>query len=363
MNTKRLLIAFALILAISTSGMAQEENSWVEISALHLAATGGTDRGNVQKQYLLLPGNAAEKHGELMQQLLTFMDEDSQMDINQRVPQAQSDMNDAIAQMEKLMKEHPEMAAQIAQGIEEAKRQIADANKYTNPSVASYTYDPATLLRQLTAIAINRKPYTGHFDLGNGLTAVTESPRYGPLQDDAFVKVKTENPYSWGAIDQQGKTVIPQQYLMLNGYFIRPQEDFIVMAAKGANGKERYGACGYDGRTRIPFAYDDVLIIDSQRKLIVALKNSKYGSTDFDGKILWPFEYVKFEKCGIGWPVSKDGKNYGVVSYQGKEVIPFKYKDYWSAKGDLLRMERFDGKLDVYDENFNFLRTEPKPHE
>lgn len=361
---KRMLLWLTVLALFGASeAIAQDENGWVEISALRLAATGGTDRGNVQKQYLLLPGDASEKHPELMQQLLTFLDEDSQMDINQRVPQAQGEMNEAIAQMQKLMKEHPEMASQIAQGIEEAKRQIADANKYTNPSVASYSCNPATLLRQLTAIAINRKPYTGYFDLGNGLYAVTESPRHGPLQDDAFVKVKTENPYSWGAINEQGKTVIPQKYLMLNGYFIRPQEDFIVMAGKGANGKELYGACGYDGRTRIPFLYDDVLIIDSQRELIVAIKNGKYGSTDFDGKILWPFEYQKFEKCGMAWPVSKDGKNFGVVSYEGKEVVPFKYKTYWSAKGDLLRMERFDGKLDVYDEHFNFLRTEVKPHE
>lgn len=51
------------------------------------------------------------------------------------------------------------------------------------------------------------------------------------------------------------------------------------------------------------------------------------------------------------------------MSYQGKEVIPFKYLGYWSDRGSELRMERFDGKLDVYDEDFNFLRTEAKPHE
>lgn len=343
--------------------MAQEGGGWIEISALRLAATGGTDRSNVQKQYLLISENAAEKHQELMQQLVTFSKEDSQMDINQRIPEVQSEANDAIAQMEKVMKEHPELASEISKAIENAKKEMVDANKYTNPSVKSYTHDPATLLRQLTAIAVNRKPYTGYFDLGNGLWAVTESPRHGPLQDDAFIKVKTDNPYSWGAIDQQGKTVIPQKYLMLNDYFDRPNDDFVVMIEKGKDGHEHYGAYGYDGRIRIPFIYDNIILIDSKKHLVVATKSGKYGSIDFDGKILWPFEYVKFEMCGIGWPVSRDGKNYGVVSYQGKEVIPFKYKCYWSARGSELRMERFDGKLDVYDENFNFLRTEPKPHE
>ena len=360
---KKLLSLTVVALLGASSVMAQQQGGWIEISALRLAATGGTDRSNVQKQYLLISESAAEQHQELLNQMITFTKEDSQMDINQRVPKVQSVANDAIAQMEKLVKEHPEMASEISKAIENAKNQIADDNKYIDPSVKSYTHDPAPLLRQLTAIAINRKPYTGYFDMGNGLWAVTESPRYGPLQDDAFIKVKPENPYSWGAIDQQGKTVIPQKYLMLNDYFDRPEENLVVMAEKGEDGNDRYGAYGYDGRIRIPFVYDNITIIDSREHLIVAIKNGKYGSIDFDGKILWPFEYVKCEMCGIGWPVSRDGKTYGVVSHQGKEVIPFKYKGYWSASNYQLRMERFDGKLDVYDENFNFLSTEAKPHE
>ena len=92
-------------------------------------------------------------------------------------------------------------------------------------------------------------------------------------------------------------------------------------------------------------------------------KDGKLGMVDFDGKVYQPFEYTFASMFSHGWIVSKDDKNYGVVSREGKLVIPMKYKDYWGSESDIFQMERFDGRLDVYDSAYKLIRTEEKQYE
>lgn len=356
-------ICLLIIILVTTGGFTFAQDDFFDITALHLVATGGTDRENALKQYLLMPPDIVENNRKLIDQYVTFQKEYTQMEINTKIPQLQSEFGETIAKLEK---EHPELAASMKENLENAKKELAAQSNMTNPSLTSYSCDPVKLLKDLTNIATNRKPYTGYCDIGNGLYAVTEAPRFGPVQDDVFNKPKMadEDASSWGVINLQGETVIPQKYiLLLSSYFIRPNHDLIVFRERGKDGKEHDGVFGYDGRIRVPFIYDNISIIDISDKIIVGTKDGKYGSTDLDGNILWPFEYVKMSLCGIAWPVSKDGKNFGAVSKQGKEVIPFKYKAYWSAKQNELKMERFDGKLDVYSDDFRLLRTENAPHD
>ncbi len=351
---KRLSFILVLMLAASIGAMAQEAD-WVEITALHAAATGNTDKEHALKQYLLISDEEQENHEELMEEYKTFVEEYVQMDINQEAPQVVDDISKTIAELEK---SHPELAAQMRAELAKAQEEIKN---YTDPSVTSFTSNPADLLKRLTAIAVNRKPYSGHSDIGNGLFAVTEAPRYGPIEDDAFTKIQVadDDKYGWGAITPEGKTVIPQQYCLLTPYFISPDDDFIVLASKGKDGKRFYGAYSYSGSIKIPFVLDDVTIVSTIENLIVGIKDGKYGSMDLNGNILVPFEYVAWEKCGGAWPVSRDGKNFGIVTQHGKEVVPFKYRSFWNAGPDYISMERFDGKVDVFSfQDFRLLRTE-----
>jgi hypothetical protein len=353
---KKLIAILTLMLA--TSIATAQDAGWYDVTALHATATGNTDNSHALKQYLLILDDVAENNQELLEELNTFINEHVQMDINQKIPQLQDEMSEAIANIEKTQ---PELAAQMRKELAQAKEEIQKASEYTDPSVKSFTSNPADLLKRLTAIAVNRKPYSGHYDIGNGLIAVTEAPRYGPIQDDAFIKIQVadDDRYTWGAITPEGKTVIPQQYCLLVSYFIRPNSDFIVLCTKGKDGKELYGAYSYTGKIKIPFVLDDVKIINTQDNLMVGIKDGKYGSMDLDGNILVPFEYVAMEKCGAAWPVSRDGKNFGIVTHHGKEVVPFKYKSFWKEGPDYIAMERFDGKIDVLsDQDFRLLRTE-----
>jgi hypothetical protein len=62
-----------------------------------------------------------------------------------------------------------------------------------------------------------------------------------------------------------------------------------------------------------------------------------------------------------GWLVSKDGKNYGFVSSEtGNLVILLKYRGLWNGSPT---MERFNGKIDLYDENCRLQKTIDVPKE
>ena len=358
---KRLSVILALILATSICASAQDAD-WIDVTALHAAATGNTNTERALKQYLLISDDAVDSNRETLDQFQTFLEEYNQMEINTKLPEVQKEMMDAIAQMEQTIKEHPELAAAVKDQLEEAKKEVKAQSALTDPSVKSFSCNTAELLKKLKAIAINRKAYTGYEDIGNDLYAVTEAPRFGQVQEQAFTKIEVadNDQYTWGVINKQGKTIIPQKYCLLISYFIRPSHDFIMFAEKGKDGKDHYGAFFYDGRIRIPFVFDDVKAINTNDNYIMGIQGGKYGTTDLDGKVIVPFEYADMKLCGIAWPVSKDGKNYGLVSTNGKKSVPFKYKDFLFAENGLIYMERFDGKIDVFDENLTLVRTEER---
>ena len=85
-----------------------------------------------------------------------------------------------------------------------------------------------------------------------------------------------------------------------------------------------------------------------------------FGELSLDGKIKQPFEYTHAEEIGGGWMVSKDDRNYGIIIPDGTLAIPLKYNGFWSWNDGPL-MWRHDGKLDVYDEDYKFVRTDPEP--
>ena len=135
----------------------------------------------------------------------------------------------------------------------------------------------------------------------------------------------------------------------------------IIFLETQVGGKVRAGACGYDGRVRIPFEYDEYRGFCSlENDTAVFIKGDKLGWLSLDGKIKQPFEYTHAEEIGGGWMVSKDDRNYGIIIPDGTLAIPLKYKGFWSWNDGPL-MWRHDGKLDVYDEDYKFVRTDPEP--
>ena len=360
-------MALAMLLYVLPAAAQQEidpdDMEWVEITSLNAVVSGQDGADKVLQQYLLFYGPAVEGN-EVFDRFVTFMEEYSQMMMNKAVPEGQKAAQESIAQMREMMKEYPAMAADLEQAIKGIEEAMGEFSGLADESVTSYSVDPAALLADLKKLAVNKKAYSGYVDIDRGMFSVTEAPRYVPSNGDYFsgVDVPEESRYTWGAIDYSGRSVIEPRYDRFGDVY--EDDDIIFLYTKEKDGSIRTGALGFDGRVRIPFIYDEIYdIVTSPKQLACFHKGDKMGFVDFDGKVIQSFEYVDAFRCGVGWIVSKDGKNYGIVSYGGQLAVPLKYKSYWGSDDDANpMMERFDGKLDVLDrETLKVLRVETVP--
>lgn len=320
---KKILPILAALLFAGPASFAQEQQ-WLEISALNMEATGGKDASHTLKQFVLINDDVLQEHMDVYDRLNAFSQEFSQMTLNRIVPETSREADATIENLRKTAKEHPEMKEMLEEqikAIEAVKQQYADA---TNPELTSYSMDVKALLKDVLAISVGRKAYTGYRDLGNGLYAVTSAPRYGEAGSGSFFQadVPESSVYTWGAIDKSGKVVIKPEYNDIRGNY--EDIDLIILYRPGKNGSEIVGACGYDGRVRVPFEYTS----------------------------LCPFNF--------GLIASKDNlQTFGVITLDGKQVVPFKYVELWSATdGEEFSMLRSDGLADVYSAGYKLLRTE-----
>ena len=362
---KRFNIILVLALLCFLPVNAQKEMHWENVTTLYFAATNGTDRENALQQYLLFDEAIMDVNRKLFSQYETFAREFTTMSINAGASGFNKEVDETIAEVNKMIKEHPEMADELKSQLKEIERMRGEYASHVNEEVTEYTYDPKELLKKLTNLAVGKRTYTAYRDIGRGLYAVQTGACYGPLEPDAFKRVKTPETeeFSWGAIDYDGNVILKPIY---SDVADREKWDMIFLAIKDKSGTVRLGACGYDGRVRIPFVYTGCMgYYDGGDNGICAYtKGDKWGFVDFDNNVLFPFEFAKV-KYHAYFEISKDGKNFGIIDDGlAKMVVPMKYKGLWDYMETYLEMERFDGKIDCYDKKtYNLVKTEPKPHD
>ena len=359
-----IIMALGLMVGLVHAG-AQREMRWENVTALYFAATNGTDRDNALQQYLLFDEAVLNRNLKLYRQYETFAKEFTTMSINASASGVNKEIDDAIAEVKKMMKEHPEMADDLKAQLKEIERMRGEYNGHVNEDVKEYTYDPKELLMKLTNIAVGKRTYTAYKDIGRGLYAVQTGACYGPLEPDAFKRTKTPEKYeyTWGAIDYDGNVILKPIYGDVDD---RESWGMIFLAIKDKSGTVRLGACGYDGRVRIPFVYTGCMGYHDggDNGICAYTKGDKWGFVDFDNKMLFPFEFARV-KYRAYFQVSKDGKNFGIIDDGlAKMVVPMKYKGIWSYMETYLEMERFDDKIDCYDKKtFRLVKTIPRPHD
>ena len=363
---KNYFICAILMVVISLNAFAQDDGrdmQWFDISTLNYVVTGNTDKNHVLQQHLLIDGAVVEAKSDIMDRMQTCMKEISQRFVNEKDADVGQLTDEITANLKQMMQEHPELAPQLEQQLKELAQQRSDFSNTYVKEVGDYTYPPEQVLKEITAIAVNKRAYSAWSDMGNGLFAVLTGECYGPLEKDNFnrPKVKESDEYTWGAINYDGKFILEAKYSQPVSY---PEHNFIILRYK-QGGEQKCGACGFNGEVRVPFVYNDAHWYGAGFHLYIFEKNNKYGFISLDGKELQPCVYEKPEPFGSGWSVTKDGTNYGLVDHvNGKLVIPLKYKSVWDNKMDEIFMQRFDKKIDVYNENgFNLIRTIDDPED
>ena len=266
---KRLLLLFALAAGIVARAQDEPEPpGWFNVSKLAFVANKGTDPANAPIQYMMFADKTVKENEELFGQYLTLMEEIGQEEVNQAVPETLKIQEEAINELRQNLKDNPnpEIQAALNEMIREFERQKSEAlAEHVKPS-KSYSYDPATILRRLKAIAVNQKIYSGYWDAGNGLYSVIEAPRYCNLEEDdkyshTKISFAEEDRYKWGLIDENGRQILPYSYSWVNAYALYPDAfpelDLIFIYKQDPDGSVHAGIVNYRGQVRVPFIYDD----------------------------------------------------------------------------------------------------------
>ena len=147
---------FAFCAVLSAYAQEEREMQWVNVTALHYAATGQKDKANTLQQYLLIDEAVAEQHEDIVEDMKTFSTEFGQMVVNEIVPESLKEMEESLEQLKKLVQEHPELSEAYKEALKQCEESKKELQGMENPEV-SLSVDPAALLKRVTQIAVNKK--------------------------------------------------------------------------------------------------------------------------------------------------------------------------------------------------------------
>lgn len=167
--------------------------------------------------------------------------------------------------------------------------------------------------------------------------------------------VKKDGKY--GVINIKGTTLVKTQYDKIeadrfyeeeNGY---KKAGYIV--SKTTEEGYRYGYVNIEGKEIIGTKYNDlyrITEIDSESVYIIYAENGKYGLSK-NGKQIIDNEYqsIIFNESNNTLTALR-GKKYGVISIEGKVIIPFEYKQI-DTTGDYIYATTTDENMKIFDSN------------
>ena len=183
--------------------------------------------------------------------------------------------------------------------------------------------------------------------------------------------VKKDGKY--GVINIKGATLVKAQYDAIEADRYYEEETgykksgYIV--SKTTDEGYRYGYINFEGKQLIENKYNDlyrVTDINSKNAYIICAEDGKYGLMK-DGK-----QIIKNEYQSLVYNESNDtitilkGKKYGVFSIEGKQIVPFEYKQidttgkyiYATSNDDNVKIFDTDGKEASIDSNLAILDVE-----
>lgn len=165
--------------------------------------------------------------------------------------------------------------------------------------------------------------------------------------------VKKEGKY--GVINIKGATLVKPQYDKIeadkfyeegNSY---KKAGYIV--SKTTEEGYRYGYVNLDGKEIIEVKYNDlyrITDINSDNIYIICAENGKYGLLKNNQKIIDNEYQSLFYNESNNTITALKGKNYGVISIDGKVIIPFEYQQI-DITGDYIYAKTNDENVKIFD--------------
>jgi len=303
---KRTIIASLLMLytLLNTAQTLNCENfSW-----LALAAENSIETENALIQLALFPESLNENSDftDLMQKVGEVKNQYNSRLSLRELKAAEKELDNSIAELKKMMGEvngevKDVLQKRIAEMNTEGRAQLAEMKKDAEASIEPYSYDPKVLIGEIKKFALNNKFYTGQKYLDNGLYAVREAPRYDNAADNSVDLIGTgseESKYSWGVVDETGKTVIPFKYAFYANYLDKD----IIFAEKYEAGKTYCGAFDFQGKLKIAFENKSWVSFGKNYEMAVFRgHNDLIGVVSYSGKILQPAKYEDYFEADEGW--------------------------------------------------------------
>lgn len=165
--------------------------------------------------------------------------------------------------------------------------------------------------------------------------------------------VKKDNKY--GVINIKGATLVKPQYDKIEADKFYEEESgykksgYIV--SKTTEEGYRYGYVNLEGKEIIEVKYNDlnrITEINSDDIYIICAENGKYGLLKNDKKIIDnEYQSLIYNESNNTITALK-GKNYGVISIDGKVVVPIEYKQI-DITGDYIYAKTIDENVKIFD--------------
>ena len=165
--------------------------------------------------------------------------------------------------------------------------------------------------------------------------------------------VKKDGKY--GVINIKGSTLVKSQYDKIevdkfyeegNGY---RKSGYIV--SQTTEEGYRYGYVNLDGKQIIETKYNDlhrVIEVDSDDIYIICAENGKYGLLKNDKQIIGnEYQALTYNESNDTITALK-GKKYGVISIDGKNIVPYEYKQI-DIIGEYIYATTTDENVKVFD--------------
>ena len=165
--------------------------------------------------------------------------------------------------------------------------------------------------------------------------------------------VKKDNKY--GVINIKGAELVKVSYDKIeadkyyeeaNGY---KNDGYIVITTTDEG--YRYGYVNKDGKEILKTEFNDlnrILDVDSNDIYLIGAQNGKYGMYKNSKKIIDnDYQSLRYDENN-NIIVALKGKQYGVMTIEGKQILPFKYKQI-DITGQNIYATKSDGDIKVFD--------------